>query len=230
MKHASDDRHRLGAPDSLRTEMEQLGLILSEEVLAGCLAHWELLTEAARGRNLISSGDLEKGPVRHTGDALACLVRWPLVGTLRLLDVGSGGGFPGIPLAIARPELSVTLLEGRERKADWLERAVRELGLRERVSIVTGRLEDQPPGWAAQYEVVTARAVAPPDELLTLVLPELKKGGQLLLWHSDRQRQTIQAMIDKENKMAVYEIQDSVSHLFESIDFITNITCVRRVR
>ena len=229
MKHASGDRDRLSVLGPLRKELESLGVLLSDEVLTDCLLHWEMLA-GARGRNLVSPGDLERGPIRHTGDALACLARWPLEGTLRLLDIGSGGGFPGIPLAIARPELRVTLLESRERKTDWLERAVRGLGLRDRVSVVTGRVEDQPPEWVEGYDIVTARAVAPPDELLSIVLPRLKIGGRVLLWHSDRQRQTIQAMIDTKYNTVLYDIPDSLSHLFKSIDFLTNISCVRRVR
>jgi 16S rRNA (guanine527-N7)-methyltransferase len=214
--------------DLLRSELAELGLHLPDQVLADCLAHWDLLLTG--GPNLVSPGDLERGPVRHTGDALACLVRWPLEGALHLLDIGTGGGFPGIPLAIARPGLRVTLLESRERKTDWLVRAAHELGLKDRLSVVTGRLEEQPVDWLERFEVITARAVAPPDELIRLVLPGLRVGGRLLLWHSDRQRHTIQAMLYKSHLPHVYELIDTLSHRFMSIDFLTNISCIQRVR
>jgi 16S rRNA (guanine527-N7)-methyltransferase len=93
-----------------------------------------------------------------------------------LVDVGSGAGLPGIPLAIRRPDLRVTLLEPLLRRATFLSEAVTELGLDDRVRVVRARAEDHD----EQYDVVTARAVAPLPRLLTWCLPLMGASGELL--------------------------------------------------
>lgn len=93
-----------------------------------------------------------------------------------LVDVGSGAGLPGIPLAIGRPDLQVTLLEPLLRRYTFLTETVDELGLGDRVTVVRARAEDH----QQQYEVVTARAVAPLPRLLAWCLPLLATDGQLL--------------------------------------------------
>jgi 16S rRNA (guanine527-N7)-methyltransferase len=101
----------------------------------------------------------------------------------RLLDVGSGGGVPGIPLAIARPDLHVSLLEATEKKVTFLRAATAELEL-PHVEILCGRAEEVrlSPG----FDVVTARAVAKLSTLLGWTAPFVKKGGKLLLIKGER--------------------------------------------
>jgi 16S rRNA (guanine527-N7)-methyltransferase len=97
----------------------------------------------------------------------------------RVVDIGSGAGLPGIPLALARPDLSVVLVEPLARRVDWLREVVEDLGLP--VKIERGRAEE--PGVRARWEgadVVTARAVAPLARLAGWALPLLRIGGTLL--------------------------------------------------
>jgi 16S rRNA (guanine527-N7)-methyltransferase len=93
-----------------------------------------------------------------------------------VVDVGSGAGLPGLPLAILRPDLKVTLLEPLLRRVNFLKETVAELGLGDRVSVVRGRAEDH----RATYQVVTCRAVAALEKLLPWCLPLLASDGQLL--------------------------------------------------
>ncbi len=93
-----------------------------------------------------------------------------------LVDVGSGAGLPGTPLAIYRPDLKVTLLESLLRRANFLEAAVAELGLADRVRVVRARAEEH----RTQYDVVTARAVAPLGRLISWCAPLLRSPGRLV--------------------------------------------------
>lgn len=95
----------------------------------------------------------------------------------RVIDIGSGAGLPGIVLAIARPDLQVTLVEPLQRRTTWLEHAVAELGLTQ-VSVVRGRAEEF--SGRLQAPVVTARAVARLDQLCRWAWPLLPGGGRLL--------------------------------------------------
>jgi 16S rRNA (guanine527-N7)-methyltransferase len=109
----------------------------------------------------------------HVLDSLAGLPWLPPAASV--VDVGSGAGFPGVPLAIARPSLRVTLLEASRRKAKFLERS----GL----PVVWGRAEDYARGRGRDaFDVAVARAVAPLAVVLELVLPLVRPGGQAVLW------------------------------------------------
>ena len=93
-----------------------------------------------------------------------------------VIDVGSGAGLPGIPLALARPDLRVTLLEPMARRVAFLNDAVDDLHL-SGVGVRRGRAEDVPAG---SVDVAVARAVAPLDRLMTMTLPMLRPGGRLI--------------------------------------------------
>ena len=107
----------------------------------------------------------------------------------RLLDVGSGGGLPGIVVALTRPDLDVELLEVRQKKVDFLEMVVRELDLR--VVVHRGRAEDlRRTALAGCFQLVTARAVAPMERLVAWTVPFLTPGGLLYAikgeqWHEE---------------------------------------------
>lgn len=102
-------------------------------------------------------------------------------GSPRLIDVGSGGGLPGLPLKLARPELRLTLLEANRRKAAFLVHAAARLGL-DGVEVMARRAEDagHSPDCREAFDVVTARAVAAMPVLVELCLPLLVLGGRLL--------------------------------------------------
>ncbi|MDY7087521.1 MAG: 16S rRNA (guanine(527)-N(7))-methyltransferase RsmG [Actinomycetota bacterium] len=97
-----------------------------------------------------------------------------------VVDVGSGAGLPGIVLAVARPDLRITLVEPLARRTAFLSEAVTALGLDTTVTVVRGRAEDVVDGPPAGADVVTARAVAPLDRLAGWCLPLARAGGRLL--------------------------------------------------
>ena len=98
----------------------------------------------------------------------------------RLADVGSGAGFPGIPLKLALPALEVILIESNARKAAFLAEAIRELGL-ERTEIYRGRFEDFR-AEGPEFDFVTARAIGRHEELIKWAFGAIKLGGNLILW------------------------------------------------
>lgn len=106
-----------------------------------------------------------------------------LVGeSMSVADVGSGAGLPGLVWAIARPDLTLTLVEPLLRRATFLQTVVARLGLDDRVAVRRGRAEEvcADPTWAG-VDVVTARAVAPLERLLGWTVPLLKPGGRLVM-------------------------------------------------
>ncbi len=145
-------------------------LDVSRETLARLDLFATLFLRWNRRINLISRADEPRLWDRHIADALQLL---PLLGPGTIADLGSGGGFPGLILAIAtsRP---VTLIESDTRKAAFLREAARETGAN--ASVVISRIEDV----TLAADIVTARALAPMPKLLGLAYPLLAKGGACL--------------------------------------------------
>jgi len=141
----------------------------------------DLLTDANTRMNLTRITDRPAAELNHIADALTLL---PFVSTdaKKLVDVGSGGGVPGIPLAIARPDVAVTLVEATGKKAAFLREASAALGLKN-VTVVGERAEDAGSVKSMlrdSFDVATARAVAILPWLIEWCLPLVKKDGRLL--------------------------------------------------
>ena len=113
---------------------------------------------------------------RHFLECIQCAQALPEAATL--LDFGSGAGFPGIPIALVRREIRVTLGESQAKKAAFLREAVRSLGLN--ASVFDGRIETMPP--AQKFEVVTLRAVDKMAEACTLAIDRLVDRGALVVF------------------------------------------------
>jgi 16S rRNA (guanine527-N7)-methyltransferase len=144
--------------------------------------------------NLVSRRAREELETRHVPEAVT-LARLLPATPHRLLDVGSGGGFPGLVIAIVRPDLEVGLLEATAKKAAFLETAAGELGVD--VTVHHGRAEDLARGpLRERFDTVTARAVAPLVELVPLTLPFLARDGVLYAVKGERWAQELHAAGD----------------------------------
>lgn len=157
--------------------LRQLELNLPAEAAPRLLAYVELLQHWNRAYNLTAVRDPLQMIPRHLLDSLAILPFLQLAPGARLIDVGSGAGLPGIPLAIACPQLSITLLDSNGKKTRFLRQALAELGL-DNVSVVQERVERYHPG--QPYDAVTCRAFAALPDILNGCAHLLRPGGRVL--------------------------------------------------
>ncbi len=134
---------------------------------------------ALEPQNLTTIGDPIEAVERHLLDSLCALVLPEIATAARIVDIGSGAGFPGLALAAARPEVQVTLVESERRKADWLRRASED---RSNVRVVADRSESFARQERETYDVVTARAVAPLVSTLELAAPLVALSGAVVVW------------------------------------------------
>lgn len=157
-----------------------LGIELSVDVQAKLLAYAAFLEKWNRTYSLTALRDPALAVSHHLLDSLAIL---PYVGEGNLLDVGSGGGQPGIPLAIVKPELAVTLLDSNGKKTAFLQQAAIELGLKN-VQVVTARVEAFQP--LAKFVMITSRAFAELADFVGLTGHLLAPGGEWLAMKGQR--------------------------------------------
>jgi len=139
------------------------------------------LMEWNRKFNLTAIRDVESIRTKHFLDSFSCVLAWKASPPNHLIDVGTGAGFPGIPLKILYPNLKLTLVESVGKKAMFCRHIVRVLGL-EHVEVVQVRAEDvgHNPQHREKYDWAVARAVANLNELSEYLLPLVKVGGSML--------------------------------------------------
>ncbi len=174
---------RMGAPLPNLAEDEfqrRLGANsqLPEPTLARLFAHYQELQRWNPSLSLIGPGTAQEVVERHYGESLAALPLIPASSAV-LVDVGSGAGFPGFVLAAARPQLTVTLVEARERKWAFLEAACRRAALPCRC-LNASVAAPLPADFPAVIDLVTARAIA--SEALAPLVERLAPAGRVLLW------------------------------------------------
>ncbi|HEX5164029.1 MAG TPA: 16S rRNA (guanine(527)-N(7))-methyltransferase RsmG [Thermomicrobiales bacterium] len=159
----------------------RLGVQLDAEAVERFRHYRDLLLAANERFNLTRITDPNEVELRLFADSLSLLPHLP-DDTTRLLDIGSGGGVPGMALAIAHPELPVTLLDATAKKVRFLAETAAALGL-EHVTAIQGRAEElaRDPHHRELYSAVTARAVARLATLVELALPFLALGGRAIL-------------------------------------------------
>lgn len=169
-------------PEFVYDHLTRLGIDLPAEVLDRLAQFLHGLLEANERFNLTGIPDSDEAWRRHVVDSLTVLPGLEeLLAGARVIDVGSGGGLPGMPIAIARPELSVTLLEATGKKARFLEQCAAAMPLAN-VAVVNARAETAGRDQAhrQQYDTAVCRAVGPMRQLLEYTLPLVKMGGRVL--------------------------------------------------
>ena len=170
----------------LATGIAQLGIDLPETTQAQLLAFRDLLLKWNKTYNLTALRDPAQAISHHLLDSLAIL---PHVGDGPLLDVGSGGGLPGIPLAITRPALSVSMVDTVQKKATFLQQAAIQLGLKN-ITAYHARVEQLP----GQYAQISSRAFAELKLFTDLTRHLLAPGGRWLAMKGVRPDDEIAAL------------------------------------
>ena len=164
----------------LREGLEALSL--PTEGIPALLRYWELLAEKNKVMNLTAITDPAEAARLHFLDSAALLALADLRGKT-VVDVGTGAGFPGLPLKILEPSIQLTLLDAQRKRVDFLREVCEDLGL-EDVECVHGRAEEFAQERRESFDFAVSRAVAALPVLAELCLPLVKPGGQFLAMKS----------------------------------------------
>lgn len=169
-------------PEEFYTHLADLGFPLTDRQKEQYERYFELLVEWNEKINLTAITDKDEVYLKHFYDSIAPILQGLIKNQpIRLLDIGAGAGFPSLPMKILFPELDVTIIDSLNKRINFLHLLAEELGL-DGVHFYHGRAEDfaQDKAFRAQFDLVTARAVARMQVLSELTIPYLKVGGRLL--------------------------------------------------
>jgi 16S rRNA (guanine527-N7)-methyltransferase len=198
---------------SLLDDARAFGLDLSDEQAAKMIAHLDLVDEWSERMNLTAIRERSQQLTKHVLDSLSVA---PWLRGARVADIGSGAGFPGIPLAIARPDVHFALLDSTGKKCRFLEHVRDQLQLGN-VEVVQSRAEAYRP--AERFDIVLARAVGPTSDLVRNAGHLVAGGGRLLAMKGRDPADELAKKLNGWKVVAVHPLQvpglDEERHLVE---------------
>lgn len=167
--------------------LETLGITLSERQMQQFMEYYELLVEWNKVMNLTAITEFEEVISKHFIDSLASVKVCDLEKGKKVIDIGTGAGFPGIPLKIAFPDLEIVLLDSLNKRIKFLNVVIETLGL-EKIKTIHGRAEDfaKQAEYREQFDLCVSRAVANLSTLSEYCLPYVKVGGQFIPYKSGK--------------------------------------------
>lgn len=165
--------------EEFKIELEKLSLSVTNTQLDQFHRYFQLLVEWNKVMNLTGIVEEKEVYLKHFYDSLTICKAFDFNGIYTVCDVGSGAGFPGIPLKIMFPNLQITLVDSLQKRVTFLEKVVEELHL-EKIKVIHSRIEDYAKDNRESFDIVTARAVASLPILLEYCIPLVKEKGYFL--------------------------------------------------
>jgi 16S rRNA (guanine527-N7)-methyltransferase len=195
-------------PDFVLADLEALEIALPGGAIERLSDYLDLVLEANKTTNLTAIRHREQAWSRLIVDSLTPLPGVDLAPAGgRVIDIGTGAGLPGIPLAIARPELRFSLIEATGKKAEFLRHVIQSLSL-PNVTVLQERAEavGQDPAHRQRYTIAVSRAVGPMPVVLEYSLPLLEVGGRMLAMKGPKAEQELEASGDAMEKLGAGEL------------------------
>lgn len=194
----------------LKNKSKDFMLNLSDEKLEQFKIYYDFLVEFNSHTNLIAKADEQTILTKHFLDSMAFNKIPSALGAFKVMDIGSGGGFPALPIAILYPESQVVAVDSVGKKTNFLTQAAEKIGIHRRFKALNIRSEELPIEHREKYDFVTARAVAPLNVLVEYCLPYVKVGGFFIAYKAKTAQDEI-----KEAKKAINTLGGMLAEVIE---------------
>lgn len=207
-----------------------LGIELSENQTGQFLKYYELLIEWNSFMNLTAITEFEEVTKKHFVDSLSLVKAYDLSKDISLIDIGTGAGFPGIPLKIVFPQMKVVLLDSLKKRVNFLNEVIQVLGLKE-IEVIHGRAEDfcKQGLYRECFDLCVSRAVANLTTLSEYCLPYVKVGGCFISYKSEK--------ITEEKEMASNaihilggKVKNQIEYFLPDSDIYRNLFVIEKVK
>lgn len=210
--------------------LDQLNIILSDKQINQFIAYYELLVEWNSFMNLTAITEFDQVIKKHFLDSLALVKAYDLSKESSIIDIGTGAGFPGVPLKIAFPHLKITLLDSLNKRIKFLNEVKDKLALAN-LETLHGRAEDfaKPEKLREKYDLCVSRAVANLSTLSELCLPYVKVGGRFISYKSEKiKEESIAAK--KAIGILGGEVEKQVEFTFSDEELYRNLFVIKKIK
>ena len=213
----------------LKDLFKEVHIDLDDDKEAKFERYYELLVEWNQKFNLTAITDHKEVLIKHFLDSISIVKAFDMDRISSLIDVGTGAGFPGIPLAIVFPDIRVTLLDSLNKRVAFLNEVISKLEL-DNVSAYHGRAEDFAKGeHREKYDLCVSRAVANLSTLSELCLPFVKVGGFFVAYKSEKAADEIK-LAEKAVDILGGKISESIDFILPSTDYERTIVIINKVK